>query len=189
LSAGLLRQATYSTARLGIYTSLFEFFSGPEQKAPSFPIKLGCAITSGVVGSFIGTPSEVCLIRMTSDGRLPLGERRNYTNVFNALIRIFREEGLTALWRGAVPTMGRAAVVNGAQLASYSQTKQQILDSGLFQDGIGVHFMASMFSGFVTSVFSLPVDIIKTRIQNMKTIDGQPEYRNMAVQESTHRLA
>ncbi|KAF6774139.1 hypothetical protein AHF37_06319 [Paragonimus kellicotti] len=80
-------------------------------------------MTSGVIGSFIGTPTEVCLIRMTSDGRLSLSERRNYTNVFNALFRIFREEGLTALWRGAIPTMGRAAVVNGAQLASYSYTE------------------------------------------------------------------
>ncbi|GAA53174.1 mitochondrial 2-oxoglutarate/malate carrier protein [Clonorchis sinensis] len=76
--------------------------------------------------------------------------------------------------------MGRAAVVNGAQLASYSQTKQQILESGILADGIFVHFLASMFSGFVTSVFSLPVDIIKTRIQNMKYIDGKPEYSSMS---------
>lgn len=180
LSAGLLRQATYSTCRLGIYTSLFDYFSARQGKNPNFVTKLGCAMTSGVLGSFVGTPSEVCLIRMTSDGRLPVAERRNYTNVFNALIRIYREEGLTALWRGAIPTMGRAAVVNGAQLASYSQTKQQILESGFLADGIFVHFLASMFSGFVTSVFSLPVDIIKTRIQNMKYIDGKPEYSSMS---------
>ncbi|OON20824.1 hypothetical protein X801_03290, partial [Opisthorchis viverrini] len=183
LSAGLLRQATYSTCRLGIYTSLFDYFSARQGKNPNFVTKLGCAMTSGVLGSFVGTPSEVCLIRMTSDGRLPVAERRNYTNVFNALIRIYREEGLTALWRGAIPTMGRAAVVNGAQLASYSQTKQQILESGFLADGIFVHFLASMFSGFVTSVFSLPVDIIKTRIQNMKYIDGKPEYSSMSAEE------
>lgn len=47
---------------------------------------------------------------MTADGRLPLAERRNYNGVFNALIRITREEGLLTLWRGCVPTMGRAMV-------------------------------------------------------------------------------
>lgn len=47
---------------------------------------------------------------MTADGRLPLAERRNYNGVFNALIRITREEGLFTLWRGCVPTMGRAMV-------------------------------------------------------------------------------
>lgn len=57
-------------------------------------------------------------------------DRRNYKNVFDALFRIIREEGLFTLWRGAIPTMGRAMVVNAAQLASYSQAKQALLDTG-----------------------------------------------------------
>ena len=67
---------------------------------------------------------------MTSDGRLPIAERRNYKNVMDALVRITREEGLATLWRGAIPTMGRAMVVNAAQLASYSQAKQALLGTG-----------------------------------------------------------
>ena len=67
---------------------------------------------------------------MTSDGNLPADQRRNYKNVFDALARIVREEGLFTLWRGAIPTMGRAMVVNAAQLASYSQAKQAIMGSG-----------------------------------------------------------
>ena len=39
LSAGLLRQATYTTTRLGIYTMLFENFSSPDGKPPSFFMK------------------------------------------------------------------------------------------------------------------------------------------------------
>ena len=31
--------------------------------------------------------------------RLPVAERRGYSNVFNALVRISREEGLFTLWR------------------------------------------------------------------------------------------
>lgn len=31
--------------------------------------------------------------------RLPPAERRGYTNVFNALYRITKEEGLLTLWR------------------------------------------------------------------------------------------
>jgi solute carrier family 25 oxoglutarate transporter 11 len=60
-----------------------------------------------------------------------VGERRNYKNVFDALFRMVREEGLLTLWRGAVPTMGRAMVVNAAQLASYSQAKQILLNTGI----------------------------------------------------------
>ena len=52
--------------------------------------------------------------------------------------RIAREEGVTTLWRGAIPTMGRAMVVNAAQLASYSQAKQAILQSGESSLAVGV---------------------------------------------------
>ena len=90
-------------------------------------------------------------------------------------------------------------VVNAAQLASYSQAKQGLLDTGyvqvtesgapvtvkllenvlyffLLQDGIFCHFLASMFSGLVTTIASMPVDIAKTRLQSMKYIDGLSKY-------------
>ena len=98
-------------------------------------------MTAGACGAFVGTPAEVALIRMTSDGNLPADQRRNYKSVFDALIRIFREEGITALWRGAIPTMGRAMVVNAAQLASYSQAKQSIMSTGYVDEGIFCHFL------------------------------------------------
>jgi solute carrier family 25 oxoglutarate transporter 11 len=176
LSAGLLRQATYTTTRLGIYTWLFEIFSGTDGKPPGFFVKAALGMTAGVVGAFVGTPAEVSLIRMTADGRLPPAERRNYKNVFDSLFRIVKEEGVLTLWRGAVPTMGRAMVVNAAQLASYSQAKQFLLDTGYFKDNVFCHFVSSMISGLITTAASMPVDIAKTRIQNMKTIDGKPEY-------------
>ena len=73
------------------------------------------------------------------------------------------------------PTM--AMVVNPAQLATYSQAKQVILDSGYIKDGIFCHFVASMISGLVTTIASMPVDIMKTRLQSMKYVDGVPEYK------------
>lgn len=127
--------------------------------------------------AFVGTPAEISLIRMTADGRLPLNERHNYTGVFNALTRIVREEGVLTLWRGCIPTMGRAMVVNAAQLASYSQAKQYLVKTEVFEEGIQLHFVASMMSSFITTVASMPVDIAKTRLQSMKVVDGKPEYR------------
>ncbi|KAF4799769.1 Mitochondrial 2-oxoglutarate/malate carrier protein [Turdus rufiventris] len=178
LSAGLLRQATYTTTRLGIYSVLLERFGGADGTPPPFVAKAAMGMTAGAAGAFVGTPAEVALIRMTADGRLPPGERRGYRNVFDALVRMAREEGVLTLWRGCIPTMARAVVVNAAQLASYSQSKQFLLDSGHFRDDILCHFCASMISGLVTTAASMPVDIVKTRIQNMRTIDGKPEYRN-----------
>lgn len=163
LTAGLLRQATYTTTRLGTYTFLNEKYKKETGKAANLFVSMGLGVCAGITGSFVGNPAEISLIRMTADGRLPLDQRRNYTSVVNALARIVREEGMLTLWRGCIPTMGRAAVVNAAQLSSYSQAKQLLIKSGYFTEGIFMHFTASMISGFVTTVASMPVDIAKTR--------------------------
>ncbi|XP_045163610.1 mitochondrial 2-oxoglutarate/malate carrier protein-like isoform X2 [Mercenaria mercenaria] len=176
LSAGLLRQATYTTTRLGIYTSLFEYAT-KEGKNPNFFMKAVIGCTAGGIGAFVGTPAEISLIRMTADGRLPEAERRGYKSVFNAIYRISNEEGVATLWRGCWPTVARAMVVNAAQLASYSQAKEGLIKTGYFSEGLFLHFVASMISGLVTTFFSMPVDIAKTRVQNMKVIDGKPEYK------------
>ncbi|CAH1131770.1 unnamed protein product [Ceutorhynchus assimilis] len=172
LSAGIMRQATYTTTRLGIYTWLFDLLTFGD-KPPNFFIKASIAMLAGVAGAFVGTPADVALIRMTSDGRLPPDQRRNYKNVVDALIRMAREEGLPTWFKGAVPTMGRAMVVNAAQLATYSQAKQNLKETGYFRDGILLHFCASMISGLITTIASMPVDIAKTRIQNLKTVPGE----------------
>ncbi|GLH09148.1 hypothetical protein R5R35_008189 [Gryllus longicercus] len=177
ISAGLLRQATYTTTRLGVFTWAMEACTSSDGTPPNFATKAGLGMLAGVCGAFVGTPAEVSLIRMTLDGRLPPAERRNYNNVFDALMRISKEEGVLTLWRGAIPTMGRAMVVNAAQLATYSQAKQLLLATGYFKDNVACHFASSVISGFVTTVASLPVDIAKTRIQNMKKVDGKGEYK------------
>ena len=59
LSAGLMRQATYTTTRLGIYTWLFETFSNPDGSPPGFFMKAALGMTAGCTGAFVGTPAEV----------------------------------------------------------------------------------------------------------------------------------
>ncbi|XP_037954433.1 mitochondrial 2-oxoglutarate/malate carrier protein-like [Teleopsis dalmanni] len=167
LSAGLLRQATYSTARLGMYSYLNGLYSAHVAPKPTVLASMGMGVIAGSIGAFVGTPAEVALIRMQADGRLPPAERRNYKNVFNALIRIVKEENVMALYRGCIPTTARGAVVNMTQLASYSQFKLLFNSLGL-KEGIPLHISASMMSGFLTTLASMPLDMAKTRIQNMK---------------------
>jgi len=165
LSAGLLRQATYTTARMGIYQSLLDKFSDNNAISLGFFKKAAIGIFSGGVAAFIGTPTEVALIRMSTDGKLPVDQRKGYSNAFNAIFRIAKEEKVTALWQGAGPTVIRAMVVNGAQLAAYSQAKENLLGTNYFKEGILLHFCASMISGLITTIASMPVDIVKTRVQ------------------------
>jgi len=56
----------------------------------------------------------------------PEAERRNYKNVFDALTRIIKEEGVTSLWRGCVPTIFRAGLMNMGMVAPYEEVKERI---------------------------------------------------------------
>ncbi|KAJ6959395.1 hypothetical protein NC653_037661 [Populus alba x Populus x berolinensis] len=70
-------------------------------------------------------------------------------------------------------------IVMASQLASYDQAKEMILEKGLMSDGIGTHVSASFLAGFVASVASNPIDVIKTRIMNMKVEPGvEPPYKD-----------
>lgn len=74
---------------------------------------------AGFIGSLVGNPADLALVRMQADARLPPAERRNYKNVFDAFGRIVKDEGFFSLWRGATPTVIRAVVLNLAMLSSY----------------------------------------------------------------------
>ena len=190
LSAALFRQVTYTTTRLGAFgiitdeltrykaTRALSSSSSSSSAAPnadagrlSFGLKLVAGLSAGAIGACVGNPAEVALVRMMADGRLPLEQRRNYHSVFDALVRIVREEGVRTLWRGVSPTIGRAALLNMAQLGTYAQTKEAIVSAGLLGDHIGAHVVASTVSGFAATCISLPLDNAKTKLQNMR--DGE----------------
>jgi solute carrier family 25 oxoglutarate transporter 11 len=175
LSAGLLRQATYTTSRLGVYNSLMEYYS--QNSSMPFYKKALVGMIAGGVGALVGNPAEIALVRMTADGKLHIHQQRHYRHVFDALKRIVHEEGPLTLWRGCSPTVARAMILNAAQLATYSQSKQILMHTGYFQDNLSCHVIASLCSGLVATAVSIPVDITKTRIQNMKIVNGVPEYR------------
>lgn len=65
-----------------VILKLFDSLDRTEGQAPSFAVKAGLGMVAGMCGAFVGTPAEVALVRMTSDGRLPPEQRRNYSNAF-----------------------------------------------------------------------------------------------------------
>lgn len=127
LDSAILRQVVYGTMRLGLFYNISEDMKKKNGgKNLSAGQKATASIIAGGVGSFIGNPADLCLVRMQADSVLPPAERRNYTGVGNALQRIVAEEGITGLWAGAVPTISRAISLNVAMMVSYETAKEQI---------------------------------------------------------------
>lgn len=180
LDAGLLRQITYTTARMGLFRVISEYMKPEGEPTLSLWRKGLAGLLAGGLGSLVGTPADLSLIRLQADSTLPIEARRNYTGVIDALSRIAREEGIVAWWRGATPTVARAMALNMGMLASFDQSKEML--DARFGPGWGPTLTASAISGFFAVTFSLPFDFVKTKIQRMKAdpITGKLPYRNMA---------
>lgn len=180
LSASLTRQATYGTARIGLFSAFSDKLKrmqggGDLSMGKSFLAGFG----SGVVASAIGNPFDVALVRMQSDSLKPAHLRHNYRGVVNAVYRIATEEGVRALWSGYPPTLLRAIGMNVGMMSSYDQAKQAI--TKINGDGVTTQLASSAVAGFFCAFFSLPFDMLKTRLQNQKIdkITGRMPYKNV----------
>lgn len=183
LSAGLLRQATYTTARMGLFqqfsNSLKDYNKG--QAIPLYQKALA-GLAAGGLGALVGTPADLTLIRMQADNTLPVEQRRNYKGVGDAFARIVKEDGFSGLFRGATPTIVRAMALNMGMLASNDQAKEAIVSMGGFEAGTPVPVIGGAFiAGFFASVCSLPFDYVKTQMQKMKpNAEGKMPYSSAA---------
>ena len=182
LSAGLLRQAVYTTARLGFFDTFMKTLTQrakDQGRQIGFAERAGAGLTAGGLAAMVGNPADLALIRMQSDGLKPLAERKNYKSVIDALGSIARSEGVAALWSGAAPTVVRAMALNFGQLAFFSEAKARLKANTDLSTRTQT-LSASAIAGFFASFFSLPFDFVKTRLQKQqKGPDGKLPYRGM----------
>ncbi len=183
LSAGLLRQAVYTTARLGCFDTFMTALKARAEKRKEgigFKERAGAGLAAGGLAAMVGNPADLALIRMQSDGLKPVDQRANYRSVLDALSRIAKSEGVYALWAGASPTVVRAMALNFGQLAFFSEAKTQLKAETQLSPHAQT-LTASAIAGFFASFFSLPFDFVKTRLQRQqKRPDGTVPYKGMA---------
>ena len=193
LSASLLRQASYSTVRFGVYEGLKarrlesmameDSLAGaaagsavggasparcpPRPRDLSMRDSIAFSLAGGALGGVVGNPADLVNVRMQNDKKLAPDCRRNYRGVFEALLRISREEGVTTLWNGVGPNVLRAMLMTSGQLASYDAFKNILVrELGADERNVGTHLMASCLAGVVATVMTQPVDVVKTRVMN-----------------------
>ncbi|KAJ8748025.1 hypothetical protein K2173_004096 [Erythroxylum novogranatense] len=181
VSATVLRQTLYSTTRMGLYDVLKQKWTNEDTGSMPLARKIVAGFIAGGIGAAVGNPADVAMVRMQADGRLPPAQRCNYNGVIDAITKMSKQEGITSLWRGSSLTVNRAMIVTASQLASYDQIKEAILKNGVMADGLGTHVTASFAAGFVAAVASNPVDVIKTRVMNMKMEAGSGAAYNGAI--------
>lgn len=164
LSASILRQSTYSTARFGLYTVLTQ-----QLKSNNTPLTpwntILCAGVAGGLAGIIGNPAEVILVRMCADGAKPPPQRLHYPDAIRGLAQIARDEGIATFGRGLTATVIRSVLMNVGQIAPYTAAKGYLLRKTSMEDDVRTHMVASLVAGTVATTICAPADVLKSRIQ------------------------
>ncbi|XP_074672654.1 putative mitochondrial transporter UCP3 isoform X10 [Strix aluco] len=174
LVAGLQRQMSFASIRIGLYDSVKQLYTpkGAESTGLAARVLAGC--TTGAVAVTCAQPTDVVKVRFQATGALPDGTRR-YSGTVDAYRTIAREEGVRGLWRGTLPNIARNAIINCGELVTYDLIKDTLLRAQLMTDNVPCHFVAAFGAGFCATVVASPVDVVKTRYMN----SSPGQYRNV----------
>lgn len=101
---------------------------------------------------------------MQLDGkRVAQGLKPKFRGVFHAFATVYKEGGVRGMWRGWVPTVQRAALVQLGDLTTYDFAKQTFMNDAGMKDGPLLHACSSAVAGLVAATMGAPADVIKTR--------------------------
>lgn len=102
-----------------------------------------------------------------------------YTGVIQATSRIFKEEGVKALWKGHVPAQYLSVVYGSIQFLSYHMLTRMWHDwmvpvipgDWVTEKSPITHFTCGCMSGAIATLFSFPFDVVRTRL----VAQGEPK--------------
>ncbi|XP_043687811.1 mitochondrial 2-oxoglutarate/malate carrier protein-like [Telopea speciosissima] len=127
----------------------------------------GSSMDSGYTGVRLATTPMEQNLKLTNDLGDPLSDPSFYRRLVGRLIYLSVTHPDIVQDHHSL-TVNRAMIVTTSQLVTDDQVKEMIPGNGVMKDGLGTHVTASFAAGFVAAVASNPVDVIKTRVLNMK---------------------
>ncbi|XP_069781413.1 mitochondrial brown fat uncoupling protein 1 isoform X1 [Narcine bancroftii] len=169
LAAGLQRQMSFASIRIGLYDSVKQFYSRGNDHT-SIGASTLAACTTGGLAVALAQPMDVVKVRFQAQRNVQ-GVQKRYNGTLQAYKSIFKKEGIQGLWKGTFPNIARNAIVNSSELVTYDIIKESILRNTGLTDNFPCHFLSAFGAGFCTTVVASPVDVVKTRYMN--SVPGQ----------------
>uniref|UniRef100_A0A3P9M2K3 Uncharacterized protein n=1 Tax=Oryzias latipes TaxID=8090 RepID=A0A3P9M2K3_ORYLA len=157
LVAGLQRQMTFASVRIGLYDSMKQLYAGSADNA-GLGTRLLAGCTTGAMAVAFAQPTDVVKVRFQAQVRLlESATGKRYSSTTQAYRTIVRDEGLRGLWKGITAKTIHAIVFN--------------IPLPEFIYNMPCHFTAAFSAGLCTTVVASPVDVVKTRYMN--SVPGQ----------------
>jgi hypothetical protein len=160
--------------RIGLYPMLRDALS------PAGFVSTSAMFASGLAGGALGyifaapfffasrvSQAEaglVCNGLLTTGARAGSAPSASGTSGIGMLRHLFEKEGFFNLWRASHVLVARGALMSSTQLGVYDLSKRCLIGRG-FDDGTGVHVMASVAASIAMTTAIAPLDVVLTTYQ------------------------
>lgn len=156
-------QAIMNGIRFEVYETAKKLRS-PESRNNTF-INFGCGTAGGFIGTVVSSPFQLIKTRQQSKSYANITRHvYDYTGTWDALVKIYKAEGVKGLYHGAFVSGIRTAIGGAIQLSFYDKYKYMAKKYLHMQDGFGLFLVASISATLTNCIVESPMDVVSTRI-------------------------
>ncbi|EIM80150.1 mitochondrial tricarboxylate transporter [Stereum hirsutum FP-91666 SS1] len=173
-TALVIGNATKAGVRFVSYDH-FKSLLADEQGKISAPRSLLAGLGAGMTEAVLAvTPSETIKTKLIDDAKRP---QPQYRGLVHGTMSIVRQEGIRGIYRGLFPVMMRQGANSAIRFTTYATLKQFVQSRTRAGQQLpsGVTFGIGAIAGLVTVYTTMPLDVIKTRMQSL---EARTQYRN-----------
>ncbi|KAF8637153.1 hypothetical protein AX17_003057 [Amanita inopinata Kibby_2008] len=173
-TALIIGNSVKAGVRFVSYDHFKQMLADPQGKV-SAPRSLLAGLGAGMMEAiFAVTPSETIKTKLIDDAKRPDPQ---YRGLIHGTTCIVRQEGLRGIYRGLFPVMMRQGANSAVRFTTYTTLKQFV--QGASRPGqqlpSAITFGIGAIAGLVTVYTTMPLDVIKTRMQSL---EARAQYRN-----------
>jgi solute carrier family 25 uncoupling protein 8/9 len=106
----------FASMRIGLYDPVLRLVAGDSGEV-GLGRRILAGLLTGAIGICVASPTDVVKIKLQAQMTSGTSIYKNSTDCYR---KIVAEEGVVGLWRGIGPNVMRNAVINSAELATYS---------------------------------------------------------------------
>lgn len=160
VNAAWLREASYTSLRLGLYEPCKVLCGANESGAPFYK-KFIAGSAAGAIGSVAGNPFDVLKTKLMA------AKSAEPPSMMFVAKELMANQGISGFYRGIDSNIMRAMVLNGTKMACYDQAKGYVVAAtGFEKKSLVTQFLSAVVAGFAMTVTVSPFDMVRTRLMN-----------------------
>jgi len=154
---GLFATIAMTVPSTSVYFAVYERFKKHFTPLGFYAAPFLAGIASRLVTATITSPFDMIKTNLQSHNRK--------TGFFKILGDIHKQKSYPRLWAGLVPTLARDVPFSGIYWTLYEYMKYKTSKLTGLNPGFLLHFSSGAIAGSIAAGVTIPVDVIKTRVQ------------------------